>query len=107
PGAAKDAPLVLDGEELETVAVKLDGRALGANDYRIEKDTLTVAKVPAKFVLETVVRIAPEKNTALSGLYMSAGGFCTQCEAMGFRRITWFEDRPDVMARYTVTLVGD
>jgi aminopeptidase N len=104
PGVAADAPLVLDGEELETRSVKVDGAPV---EHRVEGHTLTIAKVPARFTLETVVRIAPEKNTALSGLYTSSGNFCTQCEAMGFRRITWFPDRPDVMARYTTTLIAD
>ncbi|MEZ0229707.1 MAG: aminopeptidase N, partial [Planctomycetota bacterium] len=108
-GAAADAALVLDGEELETLSVAIDGKEVAKSDYRVEKDSLTLTKLPAgvRFVLETKVRIAPEKNTALSGLYMSGSGFCTQCEAMGFRRITWFQDRPDVMARYTVTLSAD
>jgi len=107
PGVAADAPLVLDGEELETKSVKVDGKSLSTSEWRVEGHTLTVSKVPAKFTLETVVRIAPEKNTALSGLYTSSGNFCTQCEAMGFRRITWFPDRPDVMAKYVTTIVAD
>jgi aminopeptidase N len=105
--AAKDAALVLDGAELETKKVAIDGRELARSEWVVEGETLTIAKCPATFVLETVVQIAPEKNTALSGLYMSGGGFCTQCEAMGFRHITWFQDRPDVMARYSVTLSAD
>ena len=73
--------------------------------YRIEPDGgLVLADVPDAFTLEVETRIVPETNTALSGLYMSGGNFCTQCEAEGFRRITYFLDRPDVMARYTPTI---
>lgn len=100
-------PLVLDGEELETLGVWLDGEALPDSAYAITDETLTVDSVPARFELKTRVRIRPEANTTLMGLYRTNGNYCTQCEAMGFRRITWFLDRPDVMARYTVTLSAD
>ncbi|MGE3784354.1 MAG: aminopeptidase N, partial [Alphaproteobacteria bacterium] len=106
--AAPDAPLRLDGDELDLVAVALDGRPLVAGDYRIDPDgALVIAAVPDSFALEVRTRIAPERNTALSGLYISGGNFCTQCEPEGFRRITWFPDRPDVMARYSVTIRAD
>ena len=101
------AALQLDGEELETLAVKLDGNELGEDAYRVENERLTISDVPDRFELETHVRINPEANTELSGLYRSSGIFCTQCEAEGFRRITWFVDRPDVMARYRVRLIAD
>jgi len=104
---SRGGPLVLDGEALETLAVRVDGRELGAAEYSIENDHMTFDSVPDEFVLETEVRIRPRENTALSGLYVSGDVLCTQCEAMGFRRITWFLDRPDVMARYTTTIVGD
>ena len=78
-GAA--APLVLNGEQLKLVSVALDGRALSPADYTVDDETLTIAKVPAKFTLEIVTEIAPADNTALEGLYMSNGIFCTQCEA--------------------------
>ena len=95
------AALRLDGDELDLVALTLDGRPLAAGDYRIEPDgALVIADVPDSFVLEIRTRIVPERNTALSGLYISGGNFCTQCEPEGFRRITYFLDRPDVMARY-------
>lgn len=97
-------PLVLDGEGLTLLGVTLDGERLGDNRYELSATTLTIADVPDEFTLETEVRIAPDRNTALSGLYMSGAGFFTQCEPEGFRRITYFPDRPDVMARYSVTL---
>ena len=101
------APLALDGDELETLAVALDGRALAPAEYALGDTQLTIADVPAAFTLETVTRIRPDANTKLSGLYRSANGYFTQCEAQGFRRITWFPDRPDVMSRYTVTIHAD
>ncbi len=102
--AATAQPLVLDGEELETLAVRVDGQAAA---YELTPTTLTLAKTPERFALQTVVRIAPDQNTRLSGLYRSRDGYFTQCEAQGFRRITWFLDRPDVMSTYTVTLHAD
>jgi aminopeptidase N len=108
PDSAPTAALRLDGDELDLVALALDGRPLAAGDYRIETDgALVIPAVPDAFALEIRTRIAPERNTALSGLYISGGNFCTQCEPEGFRRITWFPDRPDVMARYSVTMRAD
>jgi aminopeptidase N len=108
PDASQGAPLRLDGDELDLVALALDGRALAAADYRREADgALVVPLVPDGFTLDIETRIAPERNTALSGLYVSGGNFCTQCEPEGFRRITYFPDRPDVMARYSVTIRAD
>ncbi len=101
------APLELLGEELETLAVRVDGRELSAEEYELSEERLSIASVPERFVLETEVVIRPGRNKALSGLYLSSGNFCTQCEAEGFRRITWFLDRPDVMARYAVEITGD
>jgi len=98
------APLLLDGEEIELLSVALDGRPLSPGEYTIGKETLAIVDVPARFTLETLSRICPQKNTRLEGLYASSNGFFTQCEAEGFRRITWFIDRPDVMARYTNTI---
>ena len=106
-GAADDAPLILDGEELQTRAVKVDGKLLAESDYRLEATSLTIPDLPASFTLETEVVIRPQENASLNGLYKSSGVFCTQCEAEGFRRITWFLDRPDVMSRYTTTIVAD
>jgi len=100
-------PLVLDGRRLELLSVKLGGEALGDNRYALTEKTLTLHDTPDDFILETVVKISPEANTELSGLYMSGTGFFTQCEPEGFRKITFFPDRPDVMARYTVTMRAD
>ncbi|MBB5019426.1 aminopeptidase N [Chitinivorax tropicus] len=102
-----DAPLVLDGEELTLVQLKLDGEVLDASRYLIEGNTLTLAALPSSCILEVVTHIQPRLNTALSGLYESNHNLFTQCEAEGFRRITYFLDRPDVMARYTTTITAD
>ncbi|AUN32828.1 aminopeptidase N [Niveispirillum cyanobacteriorum] len=102
------APLVLDGQELELVSVTVGDRPLGPDDYAITPDHLTIPDLPGDQVaIEIVTRIHPEKNTALEGLYKSSGNYCTQCEAEGFRKITYFQDRPDVMAKYRVRVEGD
>ena len=103
-GVAEDAPLVLNGEDLVLKAIAIDGTALAATGYTYENDLLTIEHVPARFTLETEVAINPQANTKLSGLYLSNGMFCTQCEAEGFRRITYFLDRPDNLAVYTTRL---
>src|SRR6516225_9619657 len=106
--AERGAALHLDGEALELVSLALDGEPLGANRYRLSPEGgLVLADVPASFTLDIETRINPHSNTALSGLYVSGGNFCTQCEAEGFRRITYFIDRPDVMARYTTTITAE
>ncbi len=99
--------LRLDGEGLQSVGVRLDGSELTDEAYRIDEESLTLFEPPARCVLETEAIIAPENNTALEGLYRSGGMFCTQCEPEGFRKITWFIDRPDVMARFRVRLSAD
>ncbi len=99
-------PLLLDGEELEIVSIRLDGKVLAPTQYMYENDQLCIAEVPDHFELETEVRLRPQKNTQLSGLYSSGKMFCTQCEAEGFRRITFFLDRPDVMSRFKVRICG-
>ena len=100
--------LQLDGEELALISLALDGEPLGSNRYELPAEGgLIVADVPDAFTLEVETRISPETNTALSGLYMSGDNFCTQCEPEGFRRITYFVDRPDVMARYTTTIIAE
>ncbi len=104
---SRAGPLRLDGSELELVSLALDGEPLARHRYRHESDTLTITGVPDKFELEVVTRIRPQENTALEGLYKSGGNFCTQCEAEGFRKITFFLDRPDVMSRYGTTIVAD
>jgi aminopeptidase N len=100
-------PLILDGQHLELVALELDGIPLAADRYQVAADRLTLSDPPESFELAVVTRIRPQDNTALQGLYQSSGNFCTQCEAEGFRRITYFLDRPDVMAVFTTTLVAD
>jgi len=101
------APLVLDGDELELRAVSVDGVTLRDNQYQLDPERLVIPGLPDAFRLGTVTRIVPHKNTKLEGLYATRNGFVTQCEAQGFRRITWFVDRPDVMARYRVTVHAD
>jgi aminopeptidase N len=105
--ADPQAPLVLDGDELTLESAHLDGRQLDAATYALAADRLTIPDVPDNFTLETVTRIHPDANTKLMGLYRSKNGYFTQCEAEGFRRITWFVDRPDVMSRYTTTIHAD
>ncbi|HME22838.1 MAG TPA: aminopeptidase N [Acetobacteraceae bacterium] len=105
--ANADALLALDGEALTLLRVALNGEELGANRYRIEDGKLLILDLPDAAVLEIETRIAPQDNTELSGLYTSNGSFFTQCEAEGFRRITYFPDRPDVMARFTTTITAD
>ncbi|WP_084400022.1 aminopeptidase N [Henriciella aquimarina] len=102
PGA-----FVLDGVGLTLNSIALDGTTLSEAAYQKDEETLTIASVPDAFTLETDVTINPSKNTALSGLYMSAGRFCSQCEATGFRRITYWPDRPDVMSRFHVRIDAD
>jgi len=101
------APLRLDGEEQTLLSVTLDGRALAAGDYILDDKGLTIATVPDRFTLEIVSEIAPAANTALEGLYQSGGMFCTQCEPEGFRRITYFIDRPDNLSVFTVRIEAD
>ncbi|MEQ1532639.1 MAG: aminopeptidase N [Sideroxydans sp.] len=102
------APLQLLGEELELVALRLNGRTLKERtDYTVTEGLLTLLNAPDAVELEIVTRIHPAKNTSLMGAYVSNGNFFSQCEAQGFRKITYFPDRPDVMAPYTVMLRGD
>lgn len=100
-------PLVLDGQELELISVVIDGKTLDSADYQQDADSLTLKNVPNRFVLQTRVKIKPQENTALEGLYKSSSMFCTQCEAEGFRRITYYLDRPDVMSVFTTTIIAD
>ncbi len=100
-------PLVLDGVRLKLERVVIDGQALGGNHYEVTDEALTIPDVPEAFTLETEVVIDPQSNTYLEGLYMSAGRFCTQCEPEGFRTVTYWPDRPDVLSRFTVRMSGD
>ena len=106
-GSAPDAPLVLQGERLELLEIAVDGRTLTAAEYGVTDTELSIESVPDRFELRCLTRLRPQDNTELTGLYKSSGNFCTQCEAEGFRRITYFLDRPDVMARYTTTITAD
>ena len=101
------APLVLLGEQMELLSLRVNGVSLQAHEYQRTDSTLTLSPASAEVVIETEVRIRPEHNTALEGVYYSGGILCTQCEAEGFRRITYFPDRPDVLSRFTVTLEAD
>ncbi len=105
--AAKTAPLVLDGQHLTLKSVRINGRLLTEQEYRVTDEQLIIESVPDNFLLEISTEIQPDKNTALEGLYASSGMLCTQCEAEGFRRITYFPDRPDVMSRYRVRMQAD
>lgn len=110
--SAADTALLLDGEQLELVSLKINGNPVANDQYQVSDDSLKIsaASIPsdeAGFTLQTVSRTEPQANTSLSGLYESNGNLYTQCEAEGFRRITWFLDRPDVMSRFTVTLRGE
>ena len=91
-------PLKFNGERLRPISVAVDGRRLTSADRTIDEEFLTIPDVPDAFVLETEVEIDPEANKALDGLYMSAGRFCTQCEAEGFRKITFWPDRRRALA---------
>ena len=97
----------LDGDALELVEIAIDGRPLQGDEYSCNPRLLQIKQVPEQFTLRLVTAIAPRQNTELMGLYVSSDNFFTQCEAEGFRRITYFPDRPDVMARYTVTMRAD
>ncbi len=103
----KQASLSLMGEDLELQSVALDGKVLSSDAYEATEKSLIIPAVSDQFVLETCVKIFPDKNTQLMGLYQSRHNLCTQCESEGFRRITYYLDRPDVMARFTTTVTAD
>ncbi|TVU87895.1 aminopeptidase N [Vreelandella titanicae] len=107
PEADVNAPLVLNGEHLTLISLAIDETPLEASAYALDDEGLRIAQVPERFALESEVEIAPQENTALEGLYQSNAMYCTQCEAEGFRRITFYPDRPDVMATFKVTVIGD
>jgi len=104
---APDAALVLFGDNLETECVAIDGRELEAGAYRIDDGRLSIEGLDESAIVTTRVLIHPSKNTALEGLYQSGSSLLTQCEAEGFRKITWFGDRPDIMTRFHVRLEAD
>ena len=112
PARAGNGPcdLWLDGRNLRLISVAIDGRELPQNALAVDGEGLTVPAAflpPREFLWTCETEIAPEANTALEGLYMSNGMYCTQCEAQGFRKITFYPDRPDVMARFRVRIEGD
>jgi aminopeptidase N len=99
--------LILDGEALELVSIQLNGENLGVDRYQLDKKSLTISGVPHKFLLSIQTLTHPEQNTTLNGLYQSGDMLCTQCEAQGFRRISYGLDRPDVLTTYTVKITAD
>ncbi len=105
--ASPDSPLVLDGEEQELFTLKLNDQHISPDDYEWTETGLTLQHLPSKFTLTVVSRIHPESNTKLEGLYKSKDMFCTQCEPHGFRRITFYLDRPDVMSLFTTKIIAD
>lgn len=107
PAAPATGPLVLNGNGLTLESLRLDGRKLVASEYRCDADTLVIDDLPQSCVLESTTLIHPESNTTLEGLYRSSSMYCTQCEAEGFRSITWYLDRPDVLSVYRVRIEAD
>lgn len=101
------APLCLHGQDLELVSVAIDGVTLAASEYEVDDFTLTIKNVPDRFTFECETKIQPQDNTSLEGLYKSRTMFCTQCEAEGFRKITYYLDRPDVMSIFTTRVIAD
>jgi aminopeptidase N len=106
-GVEGERPLELDGENLIIDLVRLDGEGLAGDAFSYDGGMLRIPRVPERFILEVMTTINPRDNTELEGLYLSSGNFCTQCEAEGFRRITCFPDRPDVMAEFRTVIVAD
>ncbi|PNG15349.1 aminopeptidase N [Stutzerimonas stutzeri] len=108
PEAGTGLPrLQLHGQDLELISLALNDRQLGLGDYEVAEESLTLQPDAASFTLDTTVVIHPESNTALEGLYKSGSMFCTQCEAEGFRKITYYLDRPDVMSKFTTTVSAE
>ena len=107
PAGRRDAPLVLDGQNLALRRVSRDGYVMRPSEYEVTADALAIPGLPERVTIETEVDINPSANAALEGLYTSRGMLCTQCEAEGFRRITYYPDRPDVLAPFTTTLRAD
>ncbi|SHH28519.1 aminopeptidase N [Hydrocarboniphaga daqingensis] len=105
--AIADEPLVLDGRGFDLLEVAVDDRRLGVGDYQRTDDRLQIAVVPDRFTLRIVTQLDPEQNTTLEGLYRSGSMLCTQCEARGFSRITYYPDRPDVLSRFSVRVEAD
>ena len=108
PAVEKEkATLVLDGDSLQLCSLSLDGRSLVEGEYHLTEKSLSIPNVPDDFELEITTSIEPQKNLALEGLYLSDGMYCTQCEAEGFRRITYYLDRPDIMSVFSTKIIAD
>ena len=99
--------IYLNGEELELVSVSVDGRRISENEYSVDDFGMTIFGLGETHTIQIVTEIVPEQNTALEGLYKSSAMYCTQCEAEGFRKITYYQDRPDVLSRFTTTVIAD
>src|SRR5690554_1834308 len=99
--------LALNGVDIQLVSLAIDGRPLADHEYRLDSEALVLINPPAAFQLQTVGEIKPQLNKSMEGLYRSRTIYCTQCEAEGFRKITWYLDRPDVMSEFTTTVVAD
>ncbi|MCP4297770.1 MAG: aminopeptidase N [Proteobacteria bacterium] len=102
-----EIPLFLYGEQLELVSLNINGKTVAADGYLLDSTSLTINSVPDEFLLEIVTVIYPDKNSSLEGLYRSSGNYCTQCEAEGFRKITYYPDRPDVLSKFTTRIEAD
>nr|CRH05038.1 Aminopeptidase N [Candidatus Magnetococcus massalia] len=107
PEGDATAPLRLDGQELELKSIAVDGTPVASDHYQLDEKSLTIPNLPETFELTTLCQINPQANRSLEGLYLSKDMFCTQCEAEGFRKITYYADRPDVLAKFRVTLNAD
>ncbi|MDZ7923760.1 MAG: aminopeptidase N [Marinagarivorans sp.] len=107
PSAEPTHKVFLNGQDLTLISITLDGKILSPKDYELTADGVWLLSVPARFSVTIVNEIAPEKNTSLEGLYKSRTMYCTQCEAEGFRKITYYLDRPDVLSTFTTTVIGD
>lgn len=105
-GKTLNPNLVLSGEELRLLSIKMDGLAVDSGKYHVDNKTLTIINPPSTFILEITTELNPIKNTSLEGLYLSSGNYCTQCEAEGFRKITYYLDRPDVLTVFTTRIEG-
>lgn len=102
------SPLVLNGQDLVLVSLKVNSKELKEGDFQLDSRHLVLLSPPSgKFILEVVTEICPQNNTSLEGLYQSCGNFCTHCEAEGFRKITFYQDRPDIMSKYTCRIEAD
>lgn len=102
-----DSEIFLSGNQADLISVKLDGRVLLGNEYELSEEGLRISGLSDESIIEIETSICPEKNTSLEGLYKSSGMYCTQCEAEGFRNITFYQDRPDVLSKFTTTIIAD